>query len=446
MKIIIAGAGEVGFHLARLLATEAQDIILIDTVKERLDKAQTLMDVHTVRGDSTSFKVLHDARIADADLLIAVTSSGDTNITTCIIGKKLGARKTIARISNMEYLIDKQVLDLKTLGIDELISPESLAAREIKRLLKETAVTDSFEFEQGKLTFLGIQIDEHAPSLDKTLIESAYLNPENNFITVAVHRNGTTVIPRGNTRLQLGDHAYFIAQEGGIDAVLKFAGKERVEIRNLMILGGSRTGVHTARRLCKQYKIKLIEIDKDKSFELADELPEVLVINGDGTSADLLEEEGINHMDAFVAVTGNSETNILASLVAKSRGVGKTIAMVENVEYINLSQNIGLDTMINKKLIAANFISRYIRQGEVISLTGIHGVDAEILEFKVVEGSKIVRKRIKELDFPKYAIIGGVVRNDVGYITLGDFQIQPNDRVVVLTLHKCIHDVEQFFK
>ena len=446
MRIIIAGAGEVGFHLARLLATEAQDIILVDTAKEKLERAQVLMDVHTVRGDSTSFKVLKDARVSEADLLIAVTSSGDTNITTCIIGKKLGAKRTIARISNMEYLVDKQILDLKTIGIDELISPESLAAREIKRLLKETAVTDSFDFEQGKLSFIGIQIGETSPCLNKTLLESASLNPRNNFITVAIHREGNTIIPRGHTKIQLGDHAYFIAQSEGIDDALKFAGKERLEIKNVMILGGSRTGVHAARRLSKLYKIKLIEIDKEKSFELADELPDVLVINGDGTSADLLEEEGIDRMDAFVAVTGNSETNILASLVAKNRGVAKTIAMVENVEYINLSQNIGLDTMINKKLIAANFISRYIRQGEVISLTGIHGVDAEILEFKVIEGSRIVQKRIKELNFPKYAIIGGVIREDAGYITLGDFQIQPQDRVVVFSLHKCIHEVEQFFK
>lgn len=446
MKIIIAGAGEVGFHLARLLATEAQDITLIDTFKEKLERAQSLMDVQTIRGDATSFKVLKDAGIEEADLLIAVTSSGDTNITTCIIGKKLGAKKTIARINNLEYLANKDVLDLTTIGIDELISPASLAAREIKRLLKESAVTDSFEFEDGKLSFIGIQINEDAPCLNKTLIESAHLNPLNNFITVAVHRNGETIIPRGNTEIKLGDHVYFIAQSEGMDYVLKFSGKQRMEIKNVMILGGSRTGVHAARRLSKQYKIKLIELDKEKSFEIADELPNVLVINGDGTNADLLEEEGIDRMDAFIAVTGNSETNILAALVAKNRGVAKTIAMVENIEYINLSQSIGLDTMINKKLIAANFISRYIRKGEVISLTGIHGVDAEILEFKVIEGSRIIKKPIRELNFPKYAIIGGVIREDQGYITLGDFQIEPNDRVVVFSLFKCIHEVEQFFK
>lgn len=446
MRIIIAGAGEVGFHLARLLATEAQDIILIDISREKLDYAQTLMDVHTIRGDSTSFKTLHEAGIAEADMLISVTSSEDTNIVTCIIGKKLGAKKTIARIANAEYLRDKKTLDMKSLGIDELISPETLAAREIKRLLKESAVTDSFDFEDGKLSFIGIQINENAPCINKTLTESADLNPKNNFVTTAIHRGNETIIPRGGTQLKLGDHAYFIALPDGIDDVLKFTGKERLGIKNVMVIGGSRTGMHTARRLSKRYRVKLIEANREKSFELADELPNVLVINGDGTSADLLEEEGIQGMDAFVALTGNSETNILAALVAKNRGVAKAIALVENVEYIKLSQSIGLDTMINKKLIAADFISRYIRKGEVVSLTRIHGVDAEILEFKVKPDSRIIKKQIKELHFPKAAIIGGVIREGEGFIALGDFQVQPNDRVVVFSLSRCIHEVEQFFK
>jgi trk system potassium uptake protein TrkA len=445
MRIIIAGAGEVGFHLARLLATEAQDIILIDVVKERLDYAQTLMDVDTIKGDSTSFATLKEAGIGNTDMLISVTSSEDTNLATCIIGKKLGAKKTIARITNTEYLRDKETLDLRTIGIDELICLETLAAREIKRLLRESVVTESFDFEEGKLSFIGILLPETAPSINKTLTESAKLNPKNNFVTVAIHREGETIIPRGDTLLKPGDHVYFITLPDGIDDVLKFAGKERLGIKNVMILGGSKTGVHTARRLSKRYKVKLIEENREKSFELADELPNVLVINGDGTSSDLMEEEGIQGMDAFVALTSNSETNIIAALLAKNWGVAKAIALVENVEYIKLSQSIGLDTMINKKLIAADFISRYIRKGEVVSLTRVHNVDAEILEFKVKENSRITEKRIKDLNFPHGAIIGGVVRQGEGLIALGDFQIQPGDRVVVLSLNKWIHDIEDFF-
>ena len=445
MRIIIAGAGEVGFHLARLLATEAQDIILIDVVKERLEYAQTLMDVDTIKGDSTSFATLKEAGIGNTDMLISVTSSEDTNLATCIIGKKLGAKRTIARISNTEYLRDKETLDLRTIGIDELICLETLAAREIKRLLRESVVTESFDFEEGKLSFIGILLPETAPCINRTLTETAKLNPKNNFVTIAIHRDGKTIIPRGDTQLKPGDHAYFITLPDGIDDVLKFAGKERLGIKNVMILGGSKTGVHTARRLSKRYKVKLIEENREKSFELADMLPDVLVINGDGTSGDLMEEEGIQGMDAFVALTANSETNIIAALVAKNRGVAKAIALVENVEYIKLSQSIGLDTMINKKLIAADFISRYIRKGEVVSLTRVHNVDAEILEFKVKEGSRITEKRIKDLHFPQGAIIGGVVRKGEGLIALGDFQIQADDRVVVLSLNKWIHDIEDFF-
>lgn len=446
MKIIIAGAGEVGYHLARLLATESQDIVLIDTNKEKLEYAQNHLDVQTIRGDATSFKVIREAGVSSADLLIAVTSLGDTNLTICIFGKKLGAKKTIARIRHMEYLKDRQTIDFKSIGIDELISPESLAAREIKRLMKETAVTDAFEFENGKLRFFGIQIDENAPIINKTLVETAHLNPNISFMTVAILRQQETIIPHGNTRFKAGDHAFFIVQDGSLDDVLAFTGKKRMGVKNVIILGGSRTGVHAARRLSKYYNVKLIEVDKEKSFELADELPGVLVINGDGTSAELLEEEGIDTTDAFIAVTGHSETNILASLVAKNRGVAKTIVMVENIEYIHLSKSIGLDTMINKKLIAANFISRYIRKGEVLSLTGIHGVDAEILEFKVNENCKVIKKRIKELNFPKDAIIGGVIRDGEGYITLGNFQIQAHDKVVVFSLYESINKVEQFFK
>ena len=446
MRIIIAGAGDVGFHLAKLLAYEEHDIVIIDKNSDRLQTALNTLDVATVRGNSTSYQVMEEANIAKADMLISVTSSEETNIATCIIGKHLGAKRTIARIENLEYLLDKDKLDLKDLGIDEIISPESLAAKEIKRLLKEAAFTDSFEFDNGKLTLIGVIIDEESTLKNKSLFEAAHLNPHNNFITVAILRDNETIIPHGENRFQVGDHAYFIAQQEGVDQVLNLSGKPRVDIKNIMVLGGSKAGFHTAKRLSRKFNVKLIEKDKDRAFELADQLKNVMVINGDGRDVDLLLEEGIEDMDAFIAVTGNSETNIMSSLVAKKYNVKKTISLVENMDYIHLSQNIGVDTMINKKLIAANFIFRYIRQGTVISLTSIHGVDAEILEFIVKAGSKITQDEIKALQFPKNAIIGGVVRNGVGQTAMGNFQLRPNDRVVVLCRPECIHKVEEFFK
>lgn len=445
MRIIIAGAGEVGFHLAKLLAYEKQDIVLIDLDQEKLDYASSHLDCATVKGNSTSYTVLREAGVQESDLFISVTSFEETNLASAIIAKKLGTGKTIARISNLEFFLKKDVLDLATIGVDELISPESLAAREIKRLLARATATDTFEFENGRLTLLGLIIDDENQLNNKSLKETAHLNPDHDFITVAILRNGKTLIPHGNTKFRANDHAYFIAQPEGVKKLLKIGGKEVMDIKNVMIMGGGKIGFHSARRLSKKYNLKLVEKDREKSFDLASQLPDTLVVNGDCSNVELLKEEGIQDMDAFVAVTGNSETNIISCLLAKNLGVKKTIALVENMDYIHISQNIGVDTMINKKLIAANFISRYIRRGQVISLTGIHGVEAEIMEFEVPLDSKIIQKEIKKLNFPKSAIIGGVIREGEVQSLSGDFQIQPQDRVVVLCLPECIHQVEKFF-
>ncbi len=448
MRIIIAGAGDVGYHLAKLLAYEEQDIVIIDKDQECLNQAATNLDVVTIKGSSTSYKTLQEADVSKADLLISVTSSEETNLTTAIIGKHMGAKRTVARIQNEEYLFDKDKIDLAKLGIDELISPESLAAREIKRLLKEMAITDNFDFDEGKLSLIGLNIEEDSRISGKTIQEAAKLNGEQNYITVAILRETETIIPHGSTTFEPGDHAYFITAQDGIDSILKMVSKKDVGkkvIKKVMILGGSKVGVFAAKRLSKKYNVKLIEKGKDKCFALADELEDVLIINGDVRDIELLEAEGIGNMDAFIAVTGNTETNIMSCLVAKKFNVNKTIALVENIDYIHLSQNIGVDTMINKKLIAANFIFRYIRKGEIISLTSIHGVDAEVLEFIVKEGSKITAKPIKDLGFPQSAIIGGAVRDGKGMTTTGNFQFKPKDRAVVLCQPDCIHKVESFF-
>jgi len=436
----------VGFHLAKLLAYEEHDISIIDLNSDKLQYISNHLDVKTIRGSSTSYRTLESANVGKSDLLIAATDSEATNLSTAIIGKNLGAKKTIARITNTEFLHSKDKLDLKTIGIDEIISPESLAAKEIKRLLKESALTDTFDFENGVLSLVGITIDAKSDLFEKSLVETAYLNPDHSFITVAILRSGETIIPHGENKFLLNDHAYFICQPDGVQRVLDLAGKRHKDIKNVMILGGSKIGIQAAHQLSKKYNIKLVEKDRDKCFELADTLQNTLIINGDGRDVELLQEEGIGNMDAFIAVTGNSETNIISSLVAKNNNVNKTIALVENMDYIHLSQNIGVDTMINKKLIAASFIFRYIRKGEVVNLTSIHGVDAEILEFVVKEKSKILKHKVRNLDFPKLALIGGVIRDGQGFIVRGNFTFQPKDRVVVLARPDCIRKVEGFFK
>lgn len=447
MKIIIAGAGNVGFHLAKMLSHESQDIVLLDTDQERLRYAETHIDVMTLRGNSSSPSTLREAGVDTADLMIAVTSNESTNITSAIMGKRLGAKRTIARISNSELLTCGSELDFTSMGIDSLISPEDLAAVEIERLVRSSALSERAEFGDGALSLVGLQLKTNAPIVGQTIIQAARDNNKVRFMPVAILRRNKTIIPRGTTQFQDGDLVYFIIRPESVNKVVEMSGREMVGIKNIMILGGSRIGVNTAHTLSESYNVKLIELDRQKCFDLADDLPRTLVINGDGRNVELLEEEGISHMDAFIAVTGNSETNIMSCLVAKGQGVQKTIALVENIDYINVSQTIGIDTMINKKLIAASNIFRYVRQGEVRNLTNIAGiVEAEVVEFEAHEGSKITKKPIKKLSFPQAAIIGGVVRDGEGMIVLGDFQIRAGDYVVVFAMPEAMQKVEALFK
>ncbi len=448
MKIIIAGAGEVGFHLAKLLSYESQEITLIDTNKESLAHADTQLDIKVIKGDATSIAILKEAQVDNSDLLIGVTASETTNITVCVLAKQLGSKRTIARISNTEFITHKDEVGFKKFGIDELISPEALAAAEIELSLKQSSFNDNYEFEDGALTMAGLTLSKEASFIGKTVKEAAQIFPEIHFVPIAIQRLGTqyTIIPRGDTTFKKGDSVVFITSEGGGEDLCKLTGKANVNIKDVMILGGSQIGYKTAKDLSdKGFNIKLLEGNKERAFEIADELQNVLVINSDGRNVDLLDEENISDMDAFIAVATNSETNIMACLVAKSKGVKKTIALVENMDYFELSHSIGIDTLINKKLLAANNIFRYIRKGEVVAMTKLSNMNAELLEFEVKATSKICNKIIKELDFPRSAIIGGVVRDDIGLIALGDFKIQEGDRVVVCCLLKSIKRVEKLF-
>ncbi|WP_341216714.1 Trk system potassium transporter TrkA [uncultured Wocania sp.] len=448
MKIIIAGAGEVGFHLAKLLSYESQEITLIDTNKESLAYADTHLDIKVIKGDATSIAILKEARVDTSDLLIGVTASETTNITVCVLAKQLGSKRTIARISNTEFINHKDEVGFTKFGIDELISPEALAASEIELSLKPSSFNDNYEFEEGALTMAGLTLSKEASFIGKKVKQAAKIFPEIHFVPIAIQRAGTqfTIIPRGDTKFKEGDNVVFITSEGGADELCKLTGKANAEIKNVMILGGTQIGYKSARDLSeKGFNVKLFEGNKERAFDIADALPNVLVINSDGRNVDLLDEENISDMDAFVAVGDNSETNIMSCLVAKSKGVKKSIALVENMDYFELSQSIGIDTLINKKLLAANNIFRYIRKGEVVAMTKLNNMNAELLEFEVKATSVICNKVIKDIDFPRSAIIGGVIRNGVGLIALGDFKIQEGDRVVVCSLLKSIKGVEKLF-
>ncbi len=448
MKIIIAGAGEVGFHLAKLLSFESQDITLIDPDKESLSYANSHLDIRVIKGDATSINILKESRVDTADLLIGVTSSETTNITVCVLAKQMGVKRTIARISNTEFIDNKDEVGFIRFGIDELISPEALASSEIELLLNQSAFHDSYEFEEGALTMVGTSLSAEAQFVGKSVREAAQIFPELHFMPIAIQRAGTqyTLIPRGDTKFKEGDQVYFVTSKGGVDELYKLTGKVKEQIKNVMILGGSRIGKKTAEDLCAhKFRVKLIENDKDKAFDLADDLPNALVINGDGRNVELLEEENIHDMDAFISVTGNSETNIMSCLVAKSKSVPKTIALVENMDYFQLSHSIGIDTLINKKLLAANNIFRFIRRGDVVAMTKLNNMNAELLEFIVKPNSEVCNNKIIDLDFPRSAIIGGVIRDGKGIIALGDFYIKPGDRIVVCCLPRSIKKIEKMF-
>jgi trk system potassium uptake protein TrkA len=445
MRIILAGAGEVGTHLVKMLSYEDHDIIVIDNDPERLRAIGSSMDVMTLEGNANSISILKESKVSRADLFIAVTYSEDVNITSAILSKKLGAKKTIARIDNDEFLMQANKDIFSNLGIDYMIYPEKIAAREIVGLLVQTGSTEVVEFSGGKLQMYVIRLEEQAPIIGKRLRD---LTPEKDnlpFRAVAMTRAGQTIIPGGDDTFEVGDLAYVISSQAGLKELYKYSGKQQFEVRNIMILGGSRIGIKTARQLGNQHYVKMIEIDRQKSYRLSSMLSNTLVINGDGTNMDLLKDEGLEKMDAFIAVTGNSDTNILSCLLAKHLGVKRTIAEVENMDYIHLAENIGVDTIVNKKLITASRIFRFTMSEEVSSIKCLTGTEAEVMEYVVKPQAKITTAPLKDVGFPDEAIIGGVIRGKNSFIAHGDTLIKPYDRVVVFALPSEIYTVGKFF-
>lgn len=445
MRIVIAGAGEVGTHLAKLLSNENHNIILIDPEDERLNPIKSSADVLTYEGSATSVKLLQEILQKKTDLFISVTHSEDTNIMASILAKRFGALKTIARIDNIDYLEQSTPDFFKSLGVDSLIYPEHIAAREVLGLLHETGTTEFMEFTNGLLSMYVQRLDDDAPIINKSLAEIARTNKTDKYRAVAIKRNDKTLIPRGNEQFLSGDLVFVITTREGIDEMMKTSGKEVFEARNIMILGGSRIGKHIALYLQNSCEVKLIDSDAQKCEDLSEILDNTLVICGDCRKADLLEQEGISKMDAFVAVTGNSETNILSCLLAKKMGVKRTIAEVENMEYIDLAENSGINTIINKKISAASRIYRHTLNPNVTQVKYMTGTEAEVFEFVVPPNARITKGTLRGIDFPKDAIVGGGTREGVPFIATGDTIIKANDKVVVFTLPSAHDRLTKFF-
>jgi trk system potassium uptake protein len=446
MRIVIAGAGDIGFHIAKLLTFEKQDITLIDIDEDVLNRARTHLDVLTLKGDSSSFEVLQEAGVDKARLVIAATTSEKTNIITAILAKKMGAKQTIARVQSPEYLVKDQKAIFQELGVDSLISPQQLAAYEVLRLLKQGSLTDIFEFEGGQISLIGVLLDDSSPIVNMSIREVDVLYDQIVFKPIALLRGHQTVIPNQNTILRRNDHIYFLARNPDIDTLIKIAGKERRAVRNVMIIGGTEIARKTAQILEEYYHVVLIEKDKSRCKILVQDLQDTLVVCADPSNLSELEEEGLKKMDAVVALTDNSESNIIASLMAVEAGVYKTIALVSNMHYIRLSQNIGVDTLINEKLIAANNIFRFVRKGNVEAITSIHGSDAEIIEFNITKGHRVTKRSLGELHLPVSAVIGSVLRGKEAIFPDQDFQLQGDDKVILFALPEAITAVEKIFR
>ena len=452
MKIVIAGAGEVGSHLAKMLSGEANDITVIDMRQDRLDALSATTDVITVSGNPSAINVLQEAGVAHADLFIAVnpSDSQDVNIVSAMLAKKLGSKKATARIDNEEYLSYENKYLFTEMGIDLMFYPEKIAAGEIVDLLRRTASTDSMDFARGKLQIAVFKLEESSSLLGMTMAEFSAVaaGQGHNFRVVAIARGNDTIIPRFDTKFKYHDLVFIISKRDGMEMLMKYIGKRDIEIKNVMILGGSPIGEIVARQMSKQMDtVKLIEMNKEKCLELSEKLPDnVIVVNGDGRNSDMLIEESIKDFDAFVAVTNSSETNILACVAAKRLGITRTIAEVENLEYIRLAESMGVDAIINKKLITAGRIYKFTLSNKVRFIKYMSGTNAEVLEYIVAPDTAITKKALKDMNFPKNAIIGGVIRGNEGIIAVGDTQIQSYDRVAVFALPEAVKEVDRFFR
>lgn len=453
MKIVIEGAGAIGAHLAKLLSREANEITVIDADSDRLARLADNADVITIHGNASSIKVLKSAGVHNADLFISVTpfTHQDVNIVSALIAKNLGARRVIARVDDEDLLSPENKLMFKEMGIELMFYPEKIAADEIVDQLRHTASSDTMEFAHGKLQIVVFKLEEDSSLLDLTLkefVEQAGREAMEQFRIIAIARGDHTIIPKTDTRFLFHDLVFIITRREGLPLLINIFGRSNLKINRVMILGGSTTGQLTASALCgKLEDIKLIERDRDKCVYLTEKLPnEVNIVCGDGRNTDFLAEEGIRNYDAFVALSGSDETNVLTCVVAKKLGVGRAIAEVENLEYIHLAEEMGVDVVINKKLLTAGCIFKFTLSGRARFVKYMNGTEAEVLEYTVAPKSLITQRPLAELGFPKNAIVGGVIRGNDGFIAKGDTQLEAYDRVAVFALPDVVAQVDKFFK
>ena len=445
MKIIISGAYTIGSYLARLLSRNKQDIVLMDECSENLEKISNEADLLTMEGSTTSIKNLKEAGAEDADLFIAVTPDESKNIAACVLAHQLGTKKTVARVDNPEYVEPSNQELFHQMGVSSIIYPELLAAKDIINGLKMSWVRQRWDVHDGALVMLGIKLRESCEILDRPLKEIS--GPDDPYHVVAIKHNDETIIPGGNDTLQLYDLAYFMTTKQYIPYVRKIVGKEHyVDVQNVIFMGGGKTAARAVRMLPEYMNAKIIEQDPMRCEELNNILDEdTLVINGDGRDIGLLQEEGIRNTQAFVSLTSNAETNILACLTAKRMGVRKTVAAVENFDYVGTAESLDIGTIINKKAVAASHIYQMMLDANVENIRFLMSVNADVAEFVPSPDAKITRKVVRELNLPRGVTIGGLVRNGEGMLVSGNTQIEAGDSVVVFCYNVDMKKVEKLF-
>jgi len=447
MKIVIAGAGAVGRYLAKMLSQDKIDCVLVDGDAERLNGLDSEYDIMTLCGSPTSIETLKEAGTQHADLFVGVTPDEATNICCCIFAHQLGAEKTVARIDNYEYLKPAMRPYFEQMGVSSLIYPEVLAAQDIVGGLKMSWVRQRIDIHDGALTLLGVKMREQAEILNQPL--KTLCGPDDPYHVVAIKRGEETLIPSGNDELRNQDLAYIMTTREYIPYIRKIVGKEHyADVKNVIIMGGSKTAVRTALTMPDYMDAKIIEQDEDRCERLNQLLEDndTMIIRGDGRDVSLLTDEGIKNTQAFVALTGNSEGNILACLTAKRMGVRKTVAMVANMDYVGMAESLDIGTVINKQVIAASHIYQMMIDAEVSNMRFLMTVDADVAEFKVAKGAKVTRHLVKELRLPFGVTIGGLVRDGQGMLVNGNSQILEGDSVMVFCHDQDLRKIDKYFK
>ncbi|MBQ1932300.1 MAG: Trk system potassium transporter TrkA [Muribaculaceae bacterium] len=443
MKIVIVGAGEVGSHLAKLLSREDQDIVLVDKDANRLANLDANYNLMTLCGSPTSFSTMREADVDHCDLFIAVTPYETTNVTACAMAKSIGAKKTVARIDNYEFMVDESQEFFTQIGVDYLIYPEFLAAQEIMTSLKRSWVRHWFELHDGEIILVGVKLRDNAPLIGKQLKELAFV--QRSFHISAIKRNHETIIPRGDDIIRANDILYFTTTRDHVDDLLDLCGKVQHEINRVLIMGGSRIAIRLAALAGNEYSFKIIESNLEVCKALPEKCPNCEIVHGDARDFDVLREEGIEDFDAFIALAESSEANILACLTAKEFGVDKTIAEVENIQFISEAEGLNIGTIINKKLLASSKIFQILLDADINSSKCLALTDAEVAEIEAKPKSKITRAAVKDLNLSRDMTIAGLIRDGQGMLVNGNTVIQPGDHVVVFCLTGAIHKVEKLF-